>query len=140
MENEVLKGIQDNLEKSKQFTEVLRSYNLNPTGYVELSTKEPMEIIEGINVQDITSPLQYLKGITVLSVEASKEVEFGEHIHDKQSQVIYVMRGKVYDMQANIMFVEGQCFLVPKSNRHTIKYMPGCEAIVVYMPKLHTSK
>jgi len=132
----VLEGAKEAILQKKALIEMFRTYRLEPTGDVTVSTEEYKELLEGIEVKDITSLEQYNLGITVLHVKASKETDFGKHDHKKQSQVIYVMKGQIYDLQANIMFSPGQSFLVPKSNIHTIRYYPNTEAVVVYMPKL----
>lgn len=136
MEQEILAGVHENIRNSKSFAAEIRSYLLNPKGPVEVSTENYSELVDGIIVKDITSQEQFEVGITVLRAIASKEVDFGEHEHERQSQIIYVLSGKIYDLQSKFMFKAGQSFLVPKGDRHAVRYFPNTEVVIVYMPKL----
>lgn len=136
MENEIKKSILQNQQDAKSFVEEIRSYLLAPRGPVKLSTQEYVEVMDGMKVIDITSPKQFEVGLTILLIECSKMLEFGDHFHENQSQLIYLIEGTVYDSQAKMTYIQGQAFFVPKANRHSIRYYPGTKAVLSYMPKL----
>ena len=97
-----------------------------------------VEYIEGMSVKNITSPLQHILGVTLLQIKVTKEVEFSLHEHEGQSQTIYVMVGKLLDLENNILFKTNESYFVGKAHTHRIRYYEGAEALIVYLPSLNT--
>ena len=95
------------------------------------------EYLEGMKIRNITSALQHILGVTLLQVQVSKEIDFEWHEHEGQSQTIYVMQGKLLDLENNILFKANESYFVSKAHSHKIKYYAGAEALIVYLPSLN---
>jgi len=136
MNTVVVEEIERNIQDVKGFTEDMRNYLLNPKGKVDISTLDYTELEKGLKIKDITSQEQYDIGITILKVIVTDFIELDEHLHQNQSQFIYVKKGQIYNIESNVLFKEGQSLAIFKSNLHRIRYYPGTECVIVYMPKL----
>jgi hypothetical protein len=99
-----------------------------------------VEYIEGMLIRNVTSPEQHVLGVTILHVITTKEVNFELHEHEGQSQTVCVLKGKVLDLETNILFYPKESYFVNKAHKHTIKYFPDSEALLVYLPSLNTVK
>lgn len=136
MEKNVVQGIRDNLKGKKEFVNELRHYILSYNSILTLETGAYSETIEGILIKDITNSEQLGLGITILHVLASKEVDFQLHMHENQSQTISVLKGKIMDLESNIIFSPSESFFVGKHKNHRLRYFEDTELLVVYMPAL----
>ena len=138
MDERIFKDIQSNIKEVKELSGQIRHYLLAPAGPTVLRTDKYSDLIDGIKVLDITSPEQQLIGMTLLQVLSTKEVDFNEHTHEGQNQLIYVKHGKILDKTSNILFEAGQGFYTGKGKIHSVRYFPDTDVLIVYLPKLGT--
>lgn len=136
MDIEIKKGVSNNIQCSKDIINTIRTYLIQPSGSVTLSKTEFYDLIEGIVVKDITSHEQENLGITVLHAVISKDIEFDEHSHDNQSQVIFILKGSIIDLVTNDEYSVGESYYSVKKDLHAIKYLKDTEVLIFYMPKL----
>jgi mannose-6-phosphate isomerase-like protein (cupin superfamily) len=136
MENSVIKDIRDNIQGKKNLAEKLRQYIITKDETVSVSMDKYNEYLSGVLIKDMSSIDQINKGVTVLSILVNNEVDFSLHMHENQSQTICVVRGKILDLENNIMFEPGESFFVKKGKQHRLRYYSDTELIVVYMPAL----
>ena len=138
---ELLAGIRENLKNKQEFLEEIKTYLLSSNlKLLEVSNKTHSEYLEGIFIKDITSKEQFELGITILHIIAEQDTDFSLHFHNKQSQTISVIAGKILDLENNIEFEVGESFFVSKNKNHRLRYFKDTQLIVVYMPQLSEIK
>lgn len=126
-------------EVVRELTQLSLGRDLKILDFTDADINGFTEYIDGLNIKNVTTPLLHTLGVTLLYMEVSKEVEFDLHAHEKQSQVVYVINGRILS-ENKIEFSTGESYFVSKKNRHAIKYYPGTKALIVYLPNLNTIK
>jgi hypothetical protein len=139
MEN-IIKAIKDNIQGKKNLAEKLRKYVMTENEVLTVSMDNYSEYFVGILIKDVTTPEQSELGITILHLLANREIDFSLHLHSDQSQTISVKRGKIVDLENQLTFEVGESFFVRRNKNHRLKYYPGTELLIVYMPALKEVK
>jgi len=124
----------------EQMKQLVIAKNQKILDFTEVGSDGYTEYIEGLFIKNVTSPFQHLLGVTILHSKVEKEVEFQLHEHENQSQTIYVISGKIVELENNITFTEGQSYFISKNKKHSIRYYKDSEIIAVYLPNLNTIK
>jgi hypothetical protein len=136
MEQELKKSIKEHLQDKKELVKEIKRYRLTPKEIMTIEVGKYNEYMDGILIKDITNLEQTALGITILHVIANKSTDFSLHLHEKQSQTISVIRGKILDLNNNISFHTGESYFVSRNKEHSIRYYEGTELLIVYMPSL----
>lgn len=94
---------------------------------------------QAFSVKDITNNCtDEGNNLTILKVLATDNIELDSHDHITQSQTIYVNKGTIVDLSTGLAFTKGQSFFNPKQKKHTLKYLKGTMATIVFLPNLET--
>jgi quercetin dioxygenase-like cupin family protein len=101
------------------------------------------EFLEGMLIKDISTDEQATIGITILHILANKNIEFKLHKHERQSQTISIIKGRIEDFTDPdniIKYGKGDCFFFFKDCVHSIRYLTDTELIITYMPSFKKLK
>jgi hypothetical protein len=141
MENkELINGIRENIRDRQDLIHEIRMYRLMEDETIKVATDAYNEYLEGIKIRDITSHEQAALGMTVLHVLAEKETDFALHQHERQSQTVSVVTGKILDLENRILFSQGESFFVSRKFAHRLRYYDDTQLLIVYMPALEQVK
>jgi len=95
-----------------------------------------IEYTDDVFIKDLSTDEQIRLGLNVFHVKIDKTTSSPPHFHEARSQVLYVVKGSVYDDVAKMRFEAGESFFISKRNKHSVKYIGGSELLFIYMPSL----
>jgi len=95
-----------------------------------------LEYSDNIYLKDLSTDEQIRLGLNIFHVKIDKTTFSPAHFHEARSQVIFIIKGSVYDSIAKMRFETGESFFISKRNKHSIKYIKGSEILFIYMPSL----
>ena len=117
-----------------------KHYVSDPKDSKPLNFKEAsrIEFVDKIFMQDLSTDEQVHLGLNIFHVKIDKTTSSPLHFHEKRSQLLFIIKGNIYDNVTKMMFNPGESYFISKRNKHSIKYMEGAELLFIYMPGLKT--
>lgn len=99
-----------------------------------------IEYIDKVFMQDLSTDEQVRLGLNVFHVTIDKTTSSPLHFHEARSQLLFIIKGSIYDDVTKMSFNAGESYFISKRNKHSIKYLEGSELLFIYMPSLTVMK
>jgi len=109
-------------------TEGCKSVDFRKTSKIEYADK--------VFMQDLSTDEQVRLGLSIFHVKIDKTTSSPLHFHEERSQLLFIVKGSIYDDVTKMQFGPGESYFISKRNRHSIKYIEGSELLFIYMPSL----
>lgn len=107
---------------------------------VDFRKSSKIEYAKDVFMEDLSTNEQIKLGLNIFHVKVDKTTSSPIHLHESRSQLLFIVKGSIFDDVAKITFNEGDSYFISKRNAHSIKYMEGSELLVIYMPSLKIIK
>jgi len=124
------------IQMTSRIEKFIISENMKPMDFTHKDRKGYIEYEPGLFIQNITSRIQEILGITMFHAFTTKNLVLDTHTHSIQSQTITVNKGKIFDEETGIMYKEKDSMFISRRHNHKVKYFENSEYIIYYAPNL----
>ncbi len=120
----------------KRIDKFILADNLNPLNFIHKDKRGYIEYDKGLFIKNITDATQEILGMTLLHAFVTKDINIDTHKHTSQAQQVTIIKGKIFDIEADKLYKENESIFTVKNRNHKIKYFANSEYIIYYAPNL----
>lgn len=113
-----------------------RAYIIDNAIIADFSVGDRIKVVKEIEMEDLTTDEQHNIGVNIFKLKVLDDISMSEHTHVDYTQLLYVIKGAIYEKLSKVRVEAGDTLYISKRNKHAIKYLKDSELLMIFIPSL----